>query len=191
MSLPTLKVTRGAWIGGLTALVFVLNACGFDDDDEDVKGAPPPVVAGDDDSVFALEGGTYYVTSIHDLQDGCGKQPTNATDPLTQVPFVLVNGGNSNVTIDFCSFEGRQLAGDVRGNLGTLSVVHALRKVGGGSHPAEFGQECRLELTVTSANHFDATYVETQRYRNETMRHATVDLPECTTSFKMSMERKD
>jgi hypothetical protein len=178
----------------ILALVTALGlaACGSGDGDQEAsKGAPPPVAPGDDDEAFALTSGTYYVSSVHDLQDGCGKEPLNGTDPLTQVPFVLSNDGQGRVTIDFCSYDGRSVTGDVRGNVGTLAALHSNRKVGGGAHPAEFSQDCRIELTVTAADHFDARYVETQRNRNDIMRQATVDLAECTTSFDFSMARSD
>lgn len=171
-------------------LGFGLTACGSGDSDDDVKGSPPPVVAGTNDDVHALESGTYYITSLRDVQDGCGKKPNASDDSITQVPFLLTNDGTGTVTIDFCSFNGRSVQGVVRGNSGNLSVIHANRKVGNGDHPAEFGQDCRIDLTATADNRFDGHYVEAQSNRNDLMRQATVDLAECTTSFDFVMEKK-
>lgn len=173
----------------LATLFLSLSACGVSDDEE--RSAPPPVVGGTSDTLFALEGGTYYASDLRDLQDGCGKKPMESDRPLTSVPFFLANDGASNISIDFCSYDGRMLQGAVRGNEGTLAVNHANRRVGSGTNVPEFTQDCRLDLTVTADNRFEGHYVETQRNRNEIMRLATVDVPECTTSFKFVMERKD
>lgn len=170
--------------------VLVISACGFDEDSED-RGLPPPVSTGSSDTLFAIESGTYYVSDVRDVQDGCGKEPMTGETPLTSVPFVVTNDGAGNVAVDFCAYEGRSLQGVVRGNRGTLAVIHSNRKVGSDDMVAEFTQDCRLDLTMQADNRFEAYYVELQTNRNELMRLSTKDVPECTTSFKMVMERRD
>jgi len=167
------------------ALGLLAVACGHPDDAK--TGAPPPVVPGTSDTTHAIESGTYYVDSVRDLQDGCAKRPMDGASPLTQVPFTLTNDGNSNVTLDFCTDDGTSVHGPVRDNQGTLAVIHQGRSVGRGANPAVFDQECRIELKVSADNELQGRYAETQRNRNEAMRLATVDVPDCTTSFTFTM----
>ena len=174
---------------GLTlcaALGLVVVACGSP---EDEKKAPPIVANGHGD-VHALEAGDYYVTEVRAPEDGCGKQIFRPDRPLTAVRFILANDGHGGVALDFCNYEGRSLSGTVRGNTGSLSVVHQNRHVESEGATAIFDQECHMDLTVTADNTFTGRYSEQQRNRNAALRKATVDLAECTTSFAFTMQRR-
>ncbi len=170
------------------ALSILTVACGRQSDDD---AAPPRQHDEDgDDEFFALESGTYYVERVWDLRDGCGREPMHAQDPITAVPFTLVNGGNGSITLDRCSYDNKQLGGDVLENRGTLSVRHSKRQDGSGEYIAEYEQECRLELEVTGPNTFEGHYAEYQRNRNDVMRLASVDVPTCETSYRLIMTKR-
>jgi hypothetical protein len=176
----------------LGLLAGSLAACGGSDSDSpEARGAPPPIVADQDDEQKSLEAGTYYVEGIRDVQDGCGKFDDTGSDQLTQEPFTLQNDGNGNVSIDFCTYESQSIRGTVRGDKGTLAVIHHNRRVGNGEAAAEFDQECRIDLNLTDDNEFEGRFVENQRNRNDNMRAATVDLAECQTGFSFTMKKRD
>ncbi len=167
-------------------------ACGSPSDgDDDVNSEPAPNVKGESDDAFALEDGEYHIESLTNLQDGCGKKPLDSDDSITQVPFFLTNDGQGRVTIDFCSYGGTSTAGTVRGNRGTLHALHNGRQMGTSDYPAVMDQDCMIDVKVNSDNGFAGRYSETQRNRNAALRDATVDVPECTTSFDFKMIRAE
>ncbi len=173
-------------------LAASLGGCGHGDGDagEAKKNDPAPVSSEDSSDSFLLQGGTYYVEQVRNLQDGCGKKPLDDSDSITQVPFFLTNDGKGNVSIDFCSDQGKSVSGVVRGNKGTLYALHNGRHMGSDDYPAVMDQECRIDLKVKADNTMDGQYTETQRNRNAALREATVDVPECTTSFAFTMTSK-
>ena len=177
-----LHVLRSVMVSGV--LVALASACGSSDSEK--QAAPPPVTPQEGSDIYALQAGSYYITELRDLNDGCGKKPLESSEPITQVPFILSNDGQGNITMDFCSFNGRSLTGQVRGNQGTLAVVHQNREQGA----AKFDQACRMELVATRDNRFDMKYSESQSNRNEALRNATINVNECTTSFSATMQRR-
>lgn len=170
---------------GVVPLALTLAACGSSD--EEKRGAPPPTLSGTDDETFSLEPGTYYVTEIRELNDGCQKRPLDAQDSLTQVAFNLTNDGSGTIGLDFCHYDDKGVSGLIRGNSGVLSVIHHGRKMG---QFAQFDQDCRIDLKMTADNTFNATYTEVQRNRNQAMRDATVNASSCTTSFDFTMQKR-
>lgn len=175
------------------SLCSLLAACGSSHDagDDETSGEPAPNVKGESDDAFTLEDGEYHVASLTNLQDGCGKKPLDASDSITQVPFYLTNNGKGQVTIDFCSYDSTSTSGTIRGNRGTLHALHNGRRMGSTDYPAVMDQDCKIDVKVTGENAFSARYVETQRNRNAALREATVDAPECTTSFDFKMVRAE
>jgi len=170
------------------ALALLTTACGRE---SDADSAPPRQHDEDgDDDFFAVESGTYYIERVWDLRDGCVREPMQAEDPITAVPFTLVNGGNGAISIDRCSYDNTQLNGDVLENRGTLSVRHSKRQDGSGDYVAEYEQECRMELEVTGPNTFEGLYTEYQRSRNDVMRALTVDAESCETSYRVVMLKR-
>jgi len=176
----------------LAASVWALSACGSTSDSgKDETGDPAPNSKEDgSDDAFALEDGTYHIASLTNLQDGCGKKPLDSGDSILQVPFFLKNDGKGQVTIDFCSYQSTSTAGTVRGNEGTLYVLHNGRQMGSADYPAVMDQDCMVTLKVSANDEFNGHYSETQRNRNAALREATVDVPECTTSFDFKMARQ-
>ncbi len=98
----------------LTALCTLLLSCGDLTDEE--KGTPQPKVRGQSESLFSLESGTYYMSDIQALNDGCKKNPLDAQDSITQVPFIKflarkprclqhrrMNGRRINLAIQYIS----------------------------------------------------------------------------------------
>lgn len=169
-------------------LALLTTACGRQSDED----AAPPRQQGEngDDDFYALESGTYYIERVWDLRDGCVREPMQADDPITAIPFTLINSGNGQISIDRCSYDNKQLRGDVLDNRGTLSVRHSKRQDGSGDYIAEYEQECRMEIEMTAPNTFEGLYTEYQRSRNDVMRALTVDTPSCETSYRIVMLKR-
>lgn len=174
----------------LTILAFVL-AAGCGDGGGTSQGEPPPIAKGSSDSAFALENGTYYFERLFDLQDGCGRDPLDSSDSITSVAFNLLNKGDGQITIDRCIYDGSSVTGQVRNNHGTLTVLHSLRRDGSGSVVAEYQQECRLTVNVTSDNQIEGRSVERQSNRNAVMKVASgVDADSCNTSYDFTFSKR-
>ena len=163
--------------GVLSALI---NGCGFDDS----KSSPPPVV-GKGGDVHSIEPGRYFMSDLRNLQDGCGKKPLAAEDPITAKEFFVKNDGNANVSLSVCAYNDDGMTGQVRDNNGTLAVSHANRR----DRNREYNQTCRMDIRLTKDNVFEGNYVESQTNRNEAQRKATADVAECTTSFVVTMHK--
>lgn len=170
-------------LAACSAIGFVVTACGTTETEK--RASPPPTVASGKSDAFALTPGKFYVSEIHDLVDGCGKNPMGEP-AITSIAFILSNDGAANVSLDFCSHNGRSITGQVHGNVGTLSVINEGKQQGEGV----FNQDCQMKLTVTSNNVFVGNYTERQWNRNEAMRRATKDVAECTTSFSFTMQTR-
>jgi hypothetical protein len=169
----------------LTLASFLAFACGRDE-----EGKAPPTKEGASKETHSLENGTYYIEDVRELQDGCGRNPMDSSDPITGVAFQLTNTNKGQITIDRCIYEGKSVQGFVQDNSGVLTTLHSLRREGNGSAVAEYQQECRMEIITKADNQFEAKFIEYQRNRNQVMRKLTVDAAECVTSYSFTMKKK-
>lgn len=176
-------------LSATASILTILAACGSDGNGG--KAAPPRRAQDADDETFSLEAGSYYIDRIWDISDGCGRTPTSSTNPITSVAFMVTNSGDGHVTMDRCVYEGTSTAGDILDNKGVLHVSHRGRKEISGNLTSMYDQECKLDLMMTANNQFDAVFTDRKSARNQTEREVFGGGDTCTTSYKVTMSKRN